>query len=62
MNRFLEQIPREDRALFLARYYYAATVRQIAALQGIPERRVKYRLTVTRDKLKTYLEKEGVIL
>ncbi len=62
LNRFLEQIPREDRALFLARYYYAATVRQIAAFQGIPERRVKYRLTVTRDKLKTYLEKEGVIL
>ena len=62
LNRFLTQTPKTDRAIFLARYFYAATVRQIAAAQGIPERKVKYRLTVTRDRLRAYLEKEGVTL
>ncbi len=62
LNRFMAQIPQEDRAVFLLRYFYASTVRQIAAGRGLSERKVKYRLRVTRDKLRAFLEKEEIIL
>ena len=61
-KRNAEAIPQEDSAIFLLRYFYASTVRQIAAGRGLSERKVKYRLRVTRDKLRAFLEKEEIIL
>ena len=62
IDRFLETIDRESRIIFLRRYWFADSVRDIADLMDVSENSVSVRLSRTRGKLKKYLEKEGVIL
>lgn len=62
LNRFLAGLSGEDRRIFLSRYYYALPIRRIAERSRLSERQIKYRLRVTRNRLKEHLEKEGVIL
>ena len=60
LNAFLASLPRESRMIFVRRYWYVDTVTQIAERYGISESKVKMRLSRTREKLRAYLEKEGV--
>lgn len=60
LNRFLCTVSDEDCALFVCRYYYAETIPEIAKKVSLPERRVKYRLSLLRSRLRETLEKEGV--
>ena len=60
LNAFLGELERESRLIFLRRYWYADSVAEIAARYGISESKVKTRLYRTRQKLHTYLEKEGI--
>ena len=60
LNRFLENLPKESRLIFLRRYWYLDTVAQIAQRYSITESKVKMQLSRTREKLRTFLEKEGV--
>ena len=60
LGRFLEKLPRAERAVFMDRYYFALTAKEIAFKRGIPEGRIAMRLLRTRKKLKAFLEKEGV--
>lgn len=60
MESFLAALPRESRLIFLRRYLYADTVAQIAARYGMTESKVKMQLHRTREKLRTFLEKEGI--
>lgn len=60
MNAFLESLPKESRLIFLRRYWHADTIAEIAARYGITESKVKMKLSRTRAKLRTYLEKEGI--
>jgi len=62
LNRFLAGLNGENRKIFLRRYWQFCTVKEIAALYGISESKVKMSLMRTRGKLKSYLEKEGIIL
>lgn len=62
LNYFLEGIERQDCAVFVARYYYAYTIREIAVDYHLSERQVKYRLSKIREELRRYMEKEGVTL
>jgi RNA polymerase sigma-70 factor (ECF subfamily) len=62
LNEFLRTLDNKTCAIFLGRYYYAHTVRELAALYGLPERRVKYLLEKSRRSLRCTFEKEGVIL
>ena len=59
LDRFLRTIDAEPRRIFLRRYWFADTVREIAAHCGISESKVKTSLFRTREKLRTYLESEG---
>lgn len=59
LNRFLERLPTQDRQLFLQRYWFGRSVRELAAMVGKNERSVATRLFRTRKQLKDFLEKEG---
>ena len=62
LNRFLEGLSRDNRLIFLRRYWYADSVREIADRYGITESKVKTQLHRTRKKLQVFLEKEGIAL
>ena len=62
LNRFLMSLPRKNREVFLLRYWYLCSVRQIGDKLGLSESNVKMTLLRTRRQLKALLEKEGVTL
>ena len=59
LDRFLRTLGKEQRRIFLRRYWFAETVKEVAAHCGISESKVKTSLFRTREKLRTYLESEG---
>lgn len=61
-NRFLEGLSVEKRKIFMRRYWYFSHVKEIAAEYGMSESKVKTTLMRTRNELKLFLEKEGVVL
>ena len=61
IDRFLQTLPRETRAIFLRRYWFGDSVRDIARSLGLRENTVTVRLSRTREKLRTYLLKEGYL-
>jgi len=56
---FLRLQSEDVRTVFLGRYYFLDSVREIAAYCGMSESKVKSLLHRTRLSLKAYLEKEG---
>ena len=60
LDAFLESLPKDSRLIFLRRYWYADTIAEIAQRYGTTESKVKMQLSRTKDKLRTYLEKEGI--
>ena len=60
LEAFLDGLTKENRLIFLRRYLYVDTVAEIAARYGISESKVKTQLHRTRNKLHTYLAKEGI--
>lgn len=62
LNEFLQTLDHKTCAIFLARYYYAYSVKEVAKQYGISERRVKYLLEKSRKSLRCAFEKEGVVL
>lgn len=62
LDAFLRTLPPEIRVLFLRRYWYGETIREISRRTGMGESAVHMRLTRTREKLRIYLEKEGYAL
>ena len=61
VNRFLQTLPREKRAVFVLRYWYLYTGAEIARRTGIRETTVRTMLFRLRRQLKTHLEKEEVL-
>lgn len=59
LDRFLTDLPINDRRVFLMRYYNEQTLEEIAAITGLTKQGVLYKLRKMKDKLKTVLEKEG---
>lgn len=62
VNRFLRSLPAEQRRVFIKRYWYLCSVREIARSLGMSESKVSSMLLRLRKKLKTELTKEGIIL
>ena len=62
LNRFLAALSQKNRQIFMLRYWYFCTVRQIADSLGLSESGVKMSLLRSRRQLKALLEKEGVCL
>ena len=60
LNAFLHTLNKENRMVFLRRYWYADTVAQIAQRYGISEGAVMTRLHRTREKLRAFLAEEGI--
>lgn len=62
LNRFLKTLDRKSCAVFVGRYYYTYTIRELSQQYSLSDRQVKYLLSKTRKRLRTYFEEEGVIL
>lgn len=62
INCFLEKQKKENRMIFIRRYYYSDSVKQIAKRFGISESKVKSSLFRIRNSLREYLEKEGIVI
>lgn len=60
LNDFLDGLNRESRLLFLRRYWYGDSIREIAVRYGMSESKVKTQLFRTREKLRAYLQKEEI--
>lgn len=58
---FLETRDKESRCLFLRRYFFFDSIKDISARYGMTQSKVKSRLMRTRDQLKTYLIQEGFL-
>ena len=61
INRFLKRLPKEDRQMFVCRYWLSDPIEDIAAKLHCRSNRVSVKLFRIRQKLKTYLIKEGLI-
>lgn len=59
IDRFLDTLSRENRVIFLRRHWYGDSVAEIAKNLQLSESNVSVRLYRIRQKLKTYLTKEG---
>lgn len=62
LDAFLRTLTPENRMVFLRRYWYVDTVSEIARRYGLSEGAVEMRLVRTREKLRTYLTKEGIVV
>ena len=62
INAFLAQEPKEARQVFLRRYWYFDSVADIARRYGFTQSKVKSMLLRSRNRLREYLEQEGVWL
>lgn len=60
IETFLRTQTRENRQLFVRRYYYADSVRRLSGLFGLSENTVKSRLFRLRGGLREALLKEGI--
>ena len=62
INRFLAGLSEQNRRIFVRRYWYFSSVKQIAEADGLSESNVMTSLSRIREKLKKELEKAGVVL
>ena len=60
LNKFFDSISRDERNLFICRYWYCFSVSDIAARFEINENTAKSKLKRTREKLQRYLRKENI--
>ena len=60
LNRFLGGLKQEERKIFVRRYYYMESLKEISEGMGRKESYVKTSLHRTRGKLRDYLKKEGL--
>lgn len=60
INSFVASLSQEVRTVFVRRYWYMSSVRDIARDYGMTESKVKVMLMRTRKKFREYLEKEGI--
>ncbi len=62
LNRFLTELSVENRKIFMRRYWYLSSIKEIAADFGMTESKIKMVLLRSRNALKKVLEKEGITL
>ncbi|MBQ8896295.1 MAG: RNA polymerase sigma factor [Clostridia bacterium] len=59
INDFLKELPETSRNLFIGRYYFSDSLKEVSRYCGVSESKAKTLLFRTRQKLKIHLEKEG---
>ena len=62
INTFLKTLKEDERKVFVCRYFYFESIDDIAVRFMFTQSKVKMMLKRTRDKLKDYLVKEGVLV
>ena len=62
INEFLASLTSQKRIIFIQRYWYLCSVKDIADKNGISQANVKITLMRLRGQLKKFLEKEGINL
>ena len=62
IEAFLRAQPRRERNIFVGRYWYLYSIRELADAYAMSESKVASLLFRMRNKLKLYLEKEGIAL
>ncbi len=62
LNAFLADLPSQKRQMFVRRYWYLSPISEIAKDFAMSESNAKVTLLRTREKLKLFLEKEGITL
>lgn len=62
ISDFLRTIDTESRCVFLRRYWYSDSIKDISTRYGMSSSKIKSMLFRTRNKLRDYLKKEGVSL
>ena len=62
LNSFIESLDTTKRKIFLKRYFFMRSVREIAAETGISQGAVKVNLSRTRKMLREYLESRGIVI
>ena len=60
LNGFLSALPKEKRMIFLRRYWYMSSIKEIAKDFVMSESKVKMILLRLRKEFRLFLEKEGV--
>ncbi len=61
VNSFIRSLPEKEGNIFIRRYFYAESIREIAHKYRMSENSVTVSLSRTRQKLKAYLQEEGYI-
>lgn len=61
IDAFLDTVPKDSRVIFLRRYWFGDSVKEIAQSLGMRENAVSVRLSRTRQQLRVYLNKEGFL-
>lgn len=62
IDRFLDTLSKQNRILFLRRYWFGETVAELSKEFSLSENNISVRLSRIRNQLKTYLLKEGFYL
>ena len=62
IERFLDTLTDENRVLFMRRYWFSDSCRDIAGFMGLTEKNVSVRLTRIREKLRQYLIEREVFI
>lgn len=62
INNFLEALSKNDRIMFVKRYWFAMSITEIAEEFKVKNHYVSVKLSRIRGDLKTYLEKEGFVI
>jgi RNA polymerase sigma-70 factor (ECF subfamily) len=60
IDRFLSALDKTDRVYFVRRYWYNDSIAEISRRFNAGQSKVKTNLFRTRNKLKQYLQKEGI--
>lgn len=61
INLFLKKLPKGQRIIFVRRYFYLDSIKEISQRYGFTESNVTVTLTRLRKKLEAYLEKEELL-
>ena len=62
IERFLRSLSKENRVIFLRRYWFSDSYADIAMRVNLSEKNISVRLKRIREKLREYLLENGVLL
>ena len=62
IESFLDTLTLENRVIFMRRYWFADSYKDIAEFMGLSEKNISVRLTRIRQKMKSYLAEREVFV